>query len=137
MKSVKYLKAVRDKYQLNTDGEVANLLGISRAAVNHYMTGRRVMDENTVGAVALALNLTEHEAMLMVAAVGMDRAEKEGKTSPWEVFMNRGAAIAASVLMATSVNLFLTPQNAEARTSSPTSTQSAKQIYIMSKPIST
>lgn len=49
--------------------------------------------------------------------------------------MNRGAAVAASVLMATSVNLFLTPQNAEAGTYSPTLTQSEKSIYIMSNDV--
>lgn len=116
MKSVKYLERLRTERNLKNDGEVAELLGISRGAVSHYSTGRRVMDRETCGRLAIALNLNEHEAMQLIAATSADQAEQTGEKSVWEVFMNRGAAVAASVLMATSVNLFLTPAPAEAAT---------------------
>lgn len=113
MKSVKYLLELQKKTGLN-DTALAELLEVSQAAISQYKHGKRVMDENTVGFVAVHLNLTEHQAMQLIAAANYDRTEKTGKKSAWEVFMNRGAAVAASVLMATSVNLFLTPDSANA-----------------------
>jgi len=113
MKSVKYLEQLRETRGLKTDGEVATLLGLTRGAVSHYTTGRRVMDDEACLAVALALNINPME---IIGAACIDRAEKTGQKSLWEVFMSRGAAVAASVLMATSVNLFLTPDSANAAT---------------------
>lgn len=128
MKSVKYLDQVRAKHGLKTDGEVAELLGISRGAVSHYSTGRRIMDEETCLAVALALEVNPMEVIM---AAGIDRAEKAGQQSLWSVFSQRMAATAATVAIASAVTLFLTPQNAEARTYSPTSTAQADTVYIM------
>jgi predicted transcriptional regulator len=130
MKSVKYLELVRQKHKLKTDGEVADLLGISRSAVNHYSTGRRIMDRETCARVAMALNLNEHEAMQLIAATAADQAEQSGEKSLWEVFMSRGAAVAASVLMATSVNLFLTPTPAEAATMRATESSDSSQYRL-------
>lgn len=133
MKSVKYIDQVRAKHGLKTDAEVAELLGISRGAVSHYSTGRRIMDEETCLAVALALELNPMEVMM---AAGIDRAEKAGQQSLWSVFSQRMAATAATVAIASAVTLFLTPQNAEARTYSSPSAQNSYQIYIMSNDLS-
>ncbi|HEY0587486.1 MAG TPA: helix-turn-helix domain-containing protein [Pseudoduganella sp.] len=113
MKSVKYLEQLREQRGFKTDEELANLLGISRGAVSHYTNGRRIMDDETCIAVAMALDI---HPMQVIGAACIDRAEKTGQKSLWEVFMNRGAAVAASVLMAASVNLFLTPAPANAAT---------------------
>lgn len=94
-----------------TDAELANKLGISRAAISHYTTGRRVMDDEACLAVALQLGL---DPMEVLGAAFLDRAEKTGQRSLWEVFMNRAAATAGAVLVASSVNVFLTPNPANA-----------------------
>jgi transcriptional regulator with XRE-family HTH domain len=132
MKSVKFLERLKKERELTSDRQLAIYLGVGTSTISQYMKGNRVMDRETCAKVAMALNLNEHEAMQLIAATAADQAEQAGEKSLWEVFMNRGAAVAASVLMATSVNLFLTPQNAEARTYSPTSTPQAERIYIMS-----
>lgn len=111
MRSVKYIEQLRETLTRKSDQEVADKLGISRAAVNHYKTGFRVMDDETCLALALQLNI---DPMEIIGAACMDRAEKSGQKSLWEVFMSRTAAAAATVLMASGVTIFLTPGNAEA-----------------------
>lgn len=110
MRSVKYLELVREKLDRKTDIELARKLGLSRAAVGHYLTGRRVMDEETCLAVAMTLEI---EPMKVLMAAGIDRAEKAGQKSLWEVFSKRTATAAALVIVS-SVNLFLTPTPSEA-----------------------
>lgn len=129
MKSVKYLEQVKSRYGLKNDLALANHLNWSSGKISQYMTGKRVMDDEACLAVALALDVNPME---IIGAACLDRAEKTGQKSLWEVFMSRSAAAAASLAMATSVNLFLTPENAEARTYSPTLAQQGDSIYIMS-----
>lgn len=128
MKSVKYLLDLQQQEGLN-DTALSKKLGITQAAISQYKSGKRVMDDETCLAVALAL---EVNPMQIIGAACIDRAEKTGQKSLWEVFMSRSAAVAASVLVASSVNLFLTPKDAEARTYSPSAAQGEKSIYIMS-----
>lgn len=130
MKSVKYLEQVRTKFGLKTDAALALKLGKTASAVSQYLKGTRVMDEETCLAVALALDVNPLEVMM---AAGIDRAEKSGQKSLWEVFMSRTVATAATLALATSaVTLFLTPQNAEARTYGPASSQTSGALCIMS-----
>lgn len=132
MRSVKYLEKVKEKYGLTTDAALAIKLGIGKSAVSHYMKGLRVMDGETCAAVAIALELNEHDAMQLIMAAGMDRAEQSGQKSLWSVFSQRMAATAASALLVAGVTLFLTPQDANARSYSPSSTQQGDTLYIMS-----
>ncbi|WP_082219350.1 helix-turn-helix transcriptional regulator [Massilia sp. NR 4-1] len=111
MRSVKYLEQLREKLENKSDAELARKLNLSKASISHYITGRRVMDEETCLAVAIALDLNPMEVMM---AAGIDRAEKAGQQSLWTVFSQRMAATAASALLAVGVTLFLTPENAEA-----------------------
>lgn len=110
MKSVKYLLDLQERRRL-TDTALANLLGISQPAVSQYKNGKRVMDDETCLAVALQLEI---DPMQVLGAAFLDRAEKTGQRSLWEVFMNRAAATAGAVLVASSVNVFLTPNPANA-----------------------
>lgn len=110
MKSVKYLQKVKEKFDLKTDTALATKLGWSKAAVSMYMSEKRVMDEEACLATALALDINPLE---VIAAAGIDRAEKTGQRSLWEVFMSR-TAIANLAVLALSVNLFLTPQETNA-----------------------
>jgi predicted transcriptional regulator len=128
MRSLKYLEMVKEKYALNSATAVAVKLGLSKQAVSNYLNGNRVMDDETVAAVALALNLTEHQTMELVMAAGMDRAEKAGQKSLWEVFSQRMTAVAASAVMAAGVTLFLTPAPADAATMRDSSCHKANNI---------
>lgn len=111
MQSVKYLEKVREKYQLKTDAALAEKIGVGKSAMSHYMKGTRVMDEETCLSVALVLEIDPARVLM---AAGMDRAEKTGQKSLWEVFSKRMAATAASAILAVAATLFLSPTQAEA-----------------------
>jgi transcriptional regulator with XRE-family HTH domain len=110
MKSVKFLESVRATLEKPTDAEVAKALNLSKGAISHYLSGRRVMDNETCIAVALHLGI---DPVKIIMAADIDRAERAGQQSLWEVFTRR-TSIAASVLAMVLVNLFLTPNTAEA-----------------------
>ena len=125
MKSVKYLEDLKAKHGLKNDRQLAMHLNMGTSTIHQYMSGKRVMDDEACLAVALDLNINPME---IIGAACIDRAEKSGQKSLWEVFMNRTTAVAASVLMTTSVNLFLTPAPAEAATMRDTGCHKANNI---------
>ncbi|CAH0195779.1 hypothetical protein SRABI118_01613 [Massilia sp. Bi118] len=110
MKSVKFLVELQNSRGLN-DAATAKLLNLTAPAISQYKSGKRVMDDETCLAVALELGV---DPLQIIGAACIDRAEKTGQKSLWEVFMARTAATAMGLLVASGVNLFLTPGNAEA-----------------------
>lgn len=110
MKSVKYLNDLQKMTGLN-DTALGKELGVSQAAISQYKGGKRIMDDETCLAVANLLNV---DPILIVAAACVDRAEKTGQRSLWETFLMSRMATAATLLFLVSVNLFLTPEKAEA-----------------------
>ncbi len=113
MKSVKYLEKLQKKEKLN-DTELAKLLGITQPSISNLKAGRRVMDDETCLAIALKLGINPLE---VVGAACVDRAEKTGQKSLWEVFMSRmETTVASTILCAVFVTLFLTPPTANAAT---------------------
>jgi len=108
MRSVKYLEMVKEKHDLKNDRKLALFLQKGTNTISQYMSGSRVMDEETCLAVAMALDI---EPTKVLMAAGIDRAEKTGQKSLWEVFSQRMAITASLILV---VNLFLTPEKAEA-----------------------
>jgi transcriptional regulator with XRE-family HTH domain len=110
MNSVKYLLELQARKGLSDTG-LATLLGVSQPAISQYKAKKRVMDDETCLAVALQLDI---DPMQVLGAAFLDRAEKTGQKSLWEVFMNRAAMTTGAVLVASGVNLFLTPAPANA-----------------------
>lgn len=129
MKSVKYIDMALQKGGHKNDFALSKKLGWGSGQISNYRSGQRVMDDEACLALALELNIDPLE---IIGAACVDRAEKSGKKSLWEVFMSRTAAATATVLVASGVNLFLTHGNAEAHTYSPYSEGRSGPIYIMS-----
>jgi hypothetical protein len=111
MKSVKYLDLAIAKLGLKNDFSLSKHMGWSSGAMSLYRSGKRVMDDEACLALAMILEI---DPLQIVGAACIDRAEKSGQSSLWEVFMSRTAATAASVLLASTVTLFLTAQDADA-----------------------
>ena len=86
------------------------------------------MDEETCLAVAMALEISPLEVMM---AAGIDRAEKTGQKSLWQVFSQRTAQ-AASVALVGYVTLFVTPTPSEAAPALKTSAESNLR-YVKSR----
>lgn len=110
MKSAKFLDDVMRANNLKNDADLARFLEWPTSKISQYRTGKRTMDNEACLAIALKLGI---DPLRVIMAADIDRAERTGQKSLWEVFSLRTATTAALVLV-TSVNLFLTPQNAEA-----------------------
>lgn len=113
VKSVKYLELIKAKHGFNSDRQLAIYLDKTTGTVSQYMTGARVMDDEMCLKIAMELGINPIE---IVGAACIDRAEKTGQKSLWEVFMMRMATTASALLLAICVNLFLTPEAANAAT---------------------
>lgn len=128
MKSVKYLLDLQKKLDLN-DTALGKRLNVTQAAISQYKAGKRIMDDETCLAVAMQLDI---DPLQIVGAACIDRAQKSGQSSLWEIFMSRTAATAASALIFGSVTLFLTPNDANAATSPEGQhAPNADRLYIM------
>lgn len=127
MRIEKYLGEVMQKRQFKRDKELADWLGVSAAAVSQYRAGVRSMDNEKCVKVALELDI---DPLKVIMATDMDKAERAGQQSLWTVFSQRMATAAASVVIAAGVNFILTPQNAEARTYNPASSQPSEQFIL-------
>ena len=129
MKSAKYLLQLQKQKQLN-DSELARLLKITQPAISQYKAGKRVMDDETCLAIAIELDI---DPLQIVGAACIDRAEKSGQKSLWEVFMMRTqtaktAGVTAALGLALVTNL-LTATPAKA---APVLNVADKGLYIMS-----
>lgn len=117
MKSLKYLDQVKVKHGLKTDADLCRYMGWSHSAMNNYKKGISVMNNEACLAVAQALEMDDPLPIIMAA--DMDRAEKAGQHSLWEVFsarMAKAAAPATLAIVAAGVTNFLTPSPVQAAT---------------------
>jgi len=124
MQSIKYLEMVREKYGITTDRALAEKIGVGQSAMSHYMKGNRIMDEETCLAVAIALEVPPDRILM---AAGLDRAERSGQKSLWEVFSKQAAMVTGAVVLG-GVTLLLSPTASEA---APVKTSQGSTIYIM------
>ena len=102
MKSTKYLDAVKQAHQLKNDTALADLLGVGQNTVSQWRNGKRFMDNEMCLKLAQALDM--QDPMPIIMAADMDRAERAGQRSLWEVFSPR---MAHSGLVALLVALLL------------------------------
>ena len=115
MKSTKYLDAVKQAHQLKNDTALAYLLGVGQNTVSQWRNGKRFMDNEMCLKLAQALDM--QDPMPIIMAADMDRAERAGQRSLWEVFSPRMAhsgLVALLVALLASVTNFATPSPAEA-----------------------
>jgi len=115
MRIEKYLDAVIERHDLKNDTGLAEMIGCNKSAISHYRTGRRSMDNELCLAIAQALGMAD--PMPVIMAADMDRAERAGQHSLWEVFSKRmagSAAPATLALLVAAVTNFVTPAPAQA-----------------------
>lgn len=111
----KYFDQLRNERGLTSDIQVGELLGVSGNAVTQYRKGDRKMDNETC--LRLAQLLGMENPLPIIMAADLDRAEKHGQRSLWEVFSPRMAhsgLMAILIALLASVTNFVTPSPAEA-----------------------
>lgn len=115
MRVEKYLDQAITRHGVKNDRGLAKLMELVPSAVSHYRTGRRSMDNEVC--LRLAQLLDMENPMPIIMAADMDRAERAGQRSLWEVFSPRMAhsgLVALLVALLASVTNFVTPSPAEA-----------------------
>ncbi|MDQ7981957.1 Cro/Cl family transcriptional regulator [Paraburkholderia sp. SARCC-3016] len=125
MKSIKYLDALGTQKNLHSDADLARYLGCSKGAISNYRHGNRVMENDLCLRVALELGMDNPLPIIMAA--DMDRAEKAGQQSLWEVFLPKMTGISAALVFAIVTN-FVTPSPAHA---SSTKNQGGNALYYV------
>lgn len=110
MKSTKYLDRAIKELNLKNDSGLAREMEWPTSKISQYRTGKRTMDNEACLALAIKLGI---DPMPIIMAADIDRAERTGQHSLWEVFSRR-TATAASVLAVVLVNFLLTPTPSEA-----------------------
>lgn len=98
MRIEKYLDAVIERHGLKNDTALAELLGLRQSAVSQYRTGKRFPDNEGCLRIAQALDMADPMPVIMSA--DMDRAERAGQHSLWEVFSKRMAPHATPASLA-------------------------------------
>jgi hypothetical protein len=126
MRTAKYLDDVMSKRNLKRDKELAEWLEVTGAAIAQYRSGARTMDNEKCVKIALELCI---DPLKIIMASDLDKAERSGQKSLWEVFTMRTAqSINAVLILMVSVTLFLTPSTGEAR---PAYVKGADALYYV------
>lgn len=115
MRVEKFLNDAIARHNLKNDTALAQLLGVRQNAVSQYRSGARTMDNEMC--LRLAQLLDMENPMPIIMAADMDRAERAGQRSLWEVFSPRTAhsgLVALLVSLGLGVTNFVTPSPAEA-----------------------
>lgn len=110
MKSLKYLDAVKNRYSLKRDNELAEKIGCSPSAVSRYYSGKAIMDDEQCLRVAQVLGM--ENPLPIIAAAGIDRAEKTGQRSLWEVFTKATSLSPLAVALLVGVTSIVIPSPA-------------------------
>ena len=124
MKSVKFIDDLIEQKRLKNDVAVCKELQWSSGQISNYRSGKRVMDNEACIALAMALEI---DPIKIIMAADMDRAERSGHKSLWEVF-SKQAAMVTGVVVLGGVTLLLSPTSSEA---APVKAATARAIYIM------
>ena len=125
MRSARYLDQLRQAKGFTNDTELAEFLGVKQNTISQYRHAKGFMSNEVCLKVAAGLDMDSPLPVIMAA--DMDRAEKTGQQSLWEVFLPRMAGVSAALLLAVVTN-FVTPSPAQA---APALESGANAVYIM------
>lgn len=112
MKSLKYLDALIEKNSFKNDRQLALYLGWGSGTMTQYRQGKRVMSEEQCLQIARELGM--ENPLPIIAAAGIDRAEKTGQKSLWEVFTKATSLSPLAVALMVGVTTIVTPSPVQA-----------------------
>ncbi|QDQ84024.1 helix-turn-helix domain-containing protein [Paraburkholderia megapolitana] len=111
MRSSRYLDQLRQAKGFTNDTELADFLGVKQNTISQYRHAKGFMSNDVCLKVAAGLDMDNPLPVIMAA--DMDRAEKTGQKSLWEVFLPRMAGLSAALVLGVVTN-FVTPSPAQA-----------------------
>lgn len=113
MKIAKYLDAVMASQGLKTDRQLAELLDVKPNTVSQWRSGTRTVENETCLKIAQLLDMQDPLPVIMAA--DLDRAERAGQKSLWELFSTRMAHSTAVAVLAVGVAAMATSGKSVAR----------------------
>lgn len=116
-KMIDYIDAA--KAITGSDNKTALRMGVTRAAISHYRSGRSIPDEYGIFQLAEILEIDEREIFI---ALHVQSEKNPAKRRFWEKLAG------ASLGIIFSVSIFMSPTPSEA---APALNQWAKSLYIM------
>lgn len=87
MRIERFLEAVIERHGLKNDTQLASMIGVRQSAVSQYRTGLRTPDNEACLRIAQTLQMDDPVPVIMAADI--DRAERTGQRSLWDVFSKR------------------------------------------------
>lgn len=126
MKSLKYLDALIEKKSFKNDRQLALHMGWSSGIMTKYRKGTQVMNEEQCLRIARELGM--ENPLPIIAAAGIDRAEKTGQKSLWEVFTKATSLSPLAVALMVGVTTIVTPSPAN---SSQAQTYDNSNLYYV------
>lgn len=107
MKSTEqYLDEVKDRLELPSDYAIAKALGVTRAAISSYRTGRSMPDDLVCARIADALCI---EPMEVIAAINYQRSKTDDARRLWEGIWGKVVGAIALNLIVCAVGLSVAP----------------------------
>lgn len=107
MKSTEqYLDEVKTRLELPSDYAIAKALGVTRAAVSSYRTGRSMPDDLVCARIADVLGV---EPMEVIAAINYQRSKSDDARHLWEGIWGKAAGAIALSLTVCAVGLSVAP----------------------------
>lgn len=125
MRSARYLDQLRQAKGFTNDTELAEFLGVKQNTISQYRHAKGFMSNEVCLKVAAGLDMDSPLPVIMAA--DMDRAEKTGQQSLWEVFLPRMAGVSAALFLGIVTN-FVTPSPAHA---APTLESGVGSLYYV------
>lgn len=124
MRICNFFDEVMWKLRFRKDKELAEWLEVTPSYISQIRKGDKSISNNMALKIAIELEI---DPLKVIQASELDKAERTGQRSIWENFtMARAASVLLGIMM--SVNLFLTPQDANAAV-----TEGKSNISEMSK----
>jgi transcriptional regulator with XRE-family HTH domain len=111
MRSPKYLDQLRQLKGFKNDTELADFLGVKQNTISQYRHGKGFMSNDVCLKVAAGLEMDN--PVLVIMAADMDRAEKTGQQSLWEIFLPKMAALSVGAALM-GFTFFVNPSPAQA-----------------------
>ena len=122
--TVEFLDAIRVKHGLPSDYAARKLLGVSRAAISNYRTGKSLFGDDVALKAAVLLDL---DPGYVLACIHAERTKRPQVRDAWEKVARGLAASLAAVFVGVS-----SPSPSQA-SPPPSSAAENSTVYIMSK----
>jgi transcriptional regulator with XRE-family HTH domain len=92
VKSTDYLDAVKHRHGLESDYQLAKVLGVGHSTISHYRTGRSVMD------ATMCVKLAELLAVPAIEVIAAAEVERATRPEVKKVWLRYAAAVALGVV---------------------------------------